>query len=183
MIFLGIDPGASGGLAWIIPHPPNPPNMNMRGLDVIEGIKMPETERDTWLHVVMAGYPKAIDGDVYLALDPLREEQRPDAFAIIESVHSMPKQGVASSFKFGRSYGFLRGCLIASGIPFEEVTPQRWQKELGCLSKGNKNVTKARAQQLFPSLKITHATADALLLAEYARRLYARRNPTAPSAS
>jgi hypothetical protein len=38
------------------------------------------------------------------------------------------------------------------------------------LSKGDKNVTKRKAQELFPSLKITHATADALLIAEYLRR-------------
>jgi crossover junction endodeoxyribonuclease RuvC len=94
-----------------------------------------------------------------------------DSFAVIERVHSMPKQGVASSFKFGVSYGFLRGCLFADKIAFEEVTPQKWQKEMGCLTHGNKNVSKARAQQLFPGVKITHANADALLIAEYCRRL------------
>lgn len=94
-------------------------------------------------------------------------------FAYIEKVHSMPRQGVASSFKFGVNYGFLRGCLISHGIPFEEVTPQRWQKAMGCLTKGDKNISKARAQQLFPDIKITHAIADAILLAEYGRRLRA----------
>lgn len=137
--------------------------MNRGAADVF-ALKMPDTERDVWGRIV--------DGGV-------RSERT--VFAVIERVHSMPKQGVASSFKFGRSYGFLRGCLIASGIPFEEVTPQVWQKALGCLSRGDKNVTKARAQQLFPSLKITHATADALLLAEYARRLHAQRSPTVAS--
>lgn len=95
--------------------------------------------------------------------------------AIIERVHSMPRQGVASSFKFGVSYGFLRGCLIASGAIFEERTPQVWQRVMGCLSHGDKNVTKARAQQLFPSAKITHATADAFLIAEFCRRLNLRK--------
>jgi len=92
-------------------------------------------------------------------------------FAFIERVSAMPRQGVSSTFKFGRSYGFLRGLLIASRIPFEEVTPQKWQKAMGCLSGGDKNITKGRAQQLFPQLKITHATADALLIAEYCRRV------------
>lgn len=93
-----------------------------------------------------------------------------NSFAHIESVHSMPKQGVASSFKFGRSYGFLRGLLIGLKIPFEEVTPQKWQAAMGCRSKGDKNVTKARAQQLFPNIRMTHAIADALLIAEFCRR-------------
>lgn len=146
MIFLGIDPGQSGGLAFIADSVPDTPF----------AMAMPDTERDTWTAIAGLSNPRP-------------------GFAVIERVHSMPKQGVASSFKFGRSYGFLRGCLIASGVPFEEVTPQAWQKELGCLSRGDKNVTKARAQQLFPSLKITHATADALLLAEYAQRLWHKR--------
>jgi hypothetical protein len=41
-------------------------------------------------------------------------------------------------------------------------------------SKGAKmpwDFTKAKAQELFPHLKITHATADACLIAEYGRRL------------
>ena len=47
----------------------------------------------------------------------------------------------------------------------------RWQKYLGCLTKGDKNVSKAKAQELFPDLKITHAIADSLLIAEYGRRV------------
>jgi hypothetical protein len=38
------------------------------------------------------------------------------------------------------------------------------------MTKGDKNVSKRKAQELFPQLKITHATADALLLAEFGRR-------------
>lgn len=92
-----------------------------------------------------------------------------DVLAVIEQVHSRPKQGVASSFKFGTSYGFLRGCLIASGVRFTEVSPVKWQTAMKCRTHGDKNVSKARAQQLFPGVGITHAIADALLLAEYAR--------------
>jgi len=92
-------------------------------------------------------------------------------FAYIERVSSSPQMGVKSAFTFGQSYGFLRGCLIAMNIPFEEVSPAKWQRALGCLSKGDKNVTKAKAQQLFPGIKVTHAIADALLIAEYGRRL------------
>jgi hypothetical protein len=92
---------------------------------------------------------------------------------IIENVHSMPKQGVASSFKFGMSFGFLLGIVTASRIRYEKVTPQKWQGILGCRSGGDKNVTKAKAQEMFPKigLVITHRIADALLIAEYARRL------------
>jgi hypothetical protein len=57
--------------------------------------------------------------------------------------------------------------LTAAGIPFERVRPQAWQKTMGCMSKGDKNVTKSKAQELFPSMKITHAIADSLLIAKY----------------
>lgn len=106
------------------------------------------TERDVWLW--LAQYEPGV--------------------AFIEAVHSSPQMGVKSAFTFGQSLGFLRGVLVASGIRFEAVSPQRWQKAMGCLSQGDKNRTKAKAQELFPWLKVTHATADALLLAEYAKR-------------
>jgi Holliday junction resolvasome RuvABC endonuclease subunit len=90
----------------------------------------------------------------------------------------MPKQGVASSFKFGVNYGIVRMALTAAGIPFEEVTPQAWQKALGITHRKKtetpsewKNRLRARAQQLFPSVSLTLATADALLIAEYCRRI------------
>jgi Holliday junction resolvasome RuvABC endonuclease subunit len=91
-------------------------------------------------------------------------------FAVIEKVSAMPKQGVSSTFKFGTSYGFCQGMLVAAGIRFEFVTPQKWQKALDCRSGGDKNVTKARAQALFPGVKVIHVNADALLISEFARR-------------
>ena len=144
MLYIGIDPGQSGGMACL----------HYTGF-VYGHTKMPETERDTF--------------------DWLAQFADSECFAVIEAVHSMPKQGVSSSFKFGQSYGFLRGCLIGSGMSFEQVTPQKWQKMMSCMTKGDKNVSKAKAQQLLPTLKITHATADALLLAAYAMQLHALR--------
>lgn len=91
--------------------------------------------------------------------------------ALIEKVSAMPKQGVSSTFKFGANYGMLRGFLIALEIPWIDVTPGRWQQAMRCRTGGDKNISKARAQQLFPQVKrMTHAIADALLIAEYGRR-------------
>jgi len=87
--------------------------------------------------------------------------------AYLEQVHSSPQMGVTSAFTFGNGFGHLEMALTAAGIPFHRVRPQAWQKAMGCMSKGDKNVTKRRAQELFPSLKINHATADALLIAAY----------------
>lgn len=148
MIFLGIDPGLSGGVAAL----------TKSGMWVTAQ-KMPATERD---------------------LLELLQEVRRDAAgygtdqirATLEFVRSSPQMGVASAFKFGAGYGGLRMALAASAIPFDEVTPQKWQVAMRCRSGGDKNVTKRRAQELFPGGAVTHAIADALLLAEYGRRLH-----------
>jgi len=145
MIIIGIDPGIRGGMAVLSGHEPAKVYAFQHGTDL---------DMATNLHystVRVAGH-------------------RDNMHAFIENVHSMPKQGVSSTFKFGTNYGFWLGLLTGFRIPFEKVTPRKWQQTLGCLSKGDKNVTKAKAQQLFPNLKITHATADALLIAEYGRR-------------
>lgn len=93
------------------------------------------------------------------------------AFAMLEYVSSSPQQGVRSAFTFGQSYGQIEAILVCCGIPFDRVTPKKWQAAMQCLSGGDKNVTKRRAQELFPDVKVTHAIADALLLAEYCRRV------------
>ena len=143
-VFFGIDPGKSGSISaiWVDGEP------------FVNSCKLNQTEADisTWLYSFdITGYDSG------------------RSIAVLEKVHAMPKQGVTSSFSFGQSYGFLRGVLTALQIPFVEVSPQRWQKAMGCLTKGNKNVTKQAAQQRWPHLKITHANADSLLIAEYAR--------------
>ena len=93
--------------------------------------------------------------------------QHGGAFALLEKVHAMPGQGVSSTFKLGVNYGEWRGLLTSLGIPFEVVTPLTWQRAMSCQTKGDKNVSTRRAQELFPSLKLTHRTAAALLIAEY----------------
>lgn len=94
-----------------------------------------------------------------------------NCIAIIEQVSSSPQMGVKSAFTFGQGFGMLEGLLTAHCIPFERVRPQVWQKAMGCMTGGNKNITKRRAQELFPKVKVTHKIADALLIAEYCRRL------------
>ena len=99
-----------------------------------------------------------------------RSLNRVVAFAYLEKVSASPRMGVVSAFKFGASAGYLEACLHAFQIPFEFVTTAKWQKTMGCMTKGDKNVSKAKAQQLFPNVKVVHGNADALLIAEYGRR-------------
>lgn len=142
MIFIGIDPGASGGLAWL----------------------------DDDAEFGKASFAKMTEREISLLVKDLTYLSEQTPCAVIELVHSSPQMGVKSAFTFGRSYGFLRGVLAANHISYVEVRPQAWQKAMGCLTKGDKNVSKAKAQQLYPGERITHAVADALLLATYCRR-------------
>jgi crossover junction endodeoxyribonuclease RuvC len=139
-LFIGIDPGKSGGIAYVVPD------------GTAWATKMPETDMDLWDEL------KGVTRDY-------------SAFAYIERVSAMPKQGVSSTFTFGEGYGRLQMALTAAGIPYQRVTPGVWQKGMSCLTKGDKNVSKRRAQELFPHMKVTHAIADALLLAEWNRRV------------
>jgi Holliday junction resolvasome RuvABC endonuclease subunit len=145
MITIGIDPGKSGGIAWI----------DETGKACVE--KMPDTLKDLWelIDTIRGGYYRICNEGCK---------------AYIEQVSSSPQMGVVSAFTFGNGYGHLEMALTAAGIPFERVRPQAWQKAMGCMSKGNKNVTKRKAQELFPQIKVTHATADALLIATYGTR-------------
>ena len=92
------------------------------------------------------------------------------ALALIENVHPMQGWGISTAGKFMRNYGNLEAFLTAASIPFEYVTPSVWQGALGCRSKGDKKVTRAKAQQLYPHLKPTHTTADGLLIATFGLR-------------
>jgi len=113
-------------------------------------------------------FKKLTEHDIANALREAIQDCKP--VAMLERVNAMPKQGVASTFKFGASYGFLRGILVGLQVPFHEVTPVKWQNFLNCRTRGQKAVTKAAAQRRWPAEKITHGNADALLIAEYCRQ-------------
>ena len=62
---------------------------------------------------------------------------------------------------------------------YRRVSPGVWQREFNLptikaagSSTKKKNEHKARAQELFPQFNMTHAIADALLIAEWGRRQY-----------
>ena len=154
---VGIDPGRSGGIAiW-----------TDSGVEVH---KMPATEMD--MYSILCHIPGSTRTGC-------------GAVAFVEKVHASPQMGVVSAFKFGRSVGEIHMMCIALGMRLEYVTPQKWQKHFGLILSGRglgqrntdkKNRNKARAQELFPGIKCTHATADALLILEYGRQQY-RLNP------
>jgi hypothetical protein len=90
--------------------------------------------------------------------------------AVIENVSAMPKQGVASSFRFGMGCGLIRGVLVASEVPITQVTPSKWKKDMGLDNDGEKS--RALALRHWPGcLNLgrvkDHGRAEALLLARW----------------
>lgn len=92
----GIDPGLSGAIAFFFPIAPD--------------------------HVATEDMP-VVAGEVDAATLATRIIQMAPAFAVVERAASMPKQGVASTFKFGASYGAVRGVLAALRIRSHVVAP------------------------------------------------------------
>lgn len=146
-LYLAIDPGASGGFAW-------------QTKEAVCAQKMPGTE-----------------GDV---LSFMRGFNPTDYVVFMEEVGGYVGRAQPGSamFTFGRNSGFLIGVIMALGFRLEMVRPQKWQKDMGvgtsktCASKTEwKNRLKALAQRKFPNLDITLATADALLILDYAENL------------
>ena len=141
-MLLGIDPGTSGGVAFIYTH------------------------KGVW-HVAHAGKcPETIQDMVTI----LRCHGGVNPQAVLERVHSMPGQGVVSVFTFGRNYGRWEGALTACSIPYVDITPAVWMKHFGAMPKerkARKNHLKHLAQQRFPDVKVTLYNADALLMAVY----------------
>lgn len=99
---LGVDSGNSGALAWL--HD---------GV-LVDVVDMP-----------------CIDKLVSPALltDDLRRRDTPTV-AVVEQAASMPRQGLASTFRYGTAYGIQRGVLGALGIRTELVTPARWKRDM-----------------------------------------------------
>jgi len=145
-LILGLDPGKSGGLAV---------------LDLAGNIER------------IYGFTKGTETDL---IDVLRECKDSIIKCYIEKIPAMPrsKRGVRASKGIGQAEGLLLGVLRALEIPFERVLPMVWQRNLRCLSRGDKKFLRQVAQDMFPDhrILINLATADALLIAEYGRRQF-----------
>ena len=153
MTIIGIDPGKTGGCAII------------RG-ELYYSQKMPDTRQDL------------------LALLRDFRDMEPDepAVAFVEKLGGMPrdekgkaKQSPTTMFKMGMSYGQILMALTALEIRIDQILASQWQQSFGLKKKWStstvkKNAHKQVAADLFPSMKMTHAISDALLIAEFGRR-------------
>lgn len=106
-----------------------------------------------------------------------RSARAKDIKVCVEKVGAMPGQGVVSMFNFGHNLGVIEGILSALRIPYQLVPPQTWKKEFSLTGDKAKSIEVCK--KLFPgvdlraterSRKPSDGLAEALLMAEYARR-------------
>jgi crossover junction endodeoxyribonuclease RuvC len=153
MRFIGIDPGLDGGIAHITAS---------------SGVfcwRMPTIKIGTKRMVNTQGVRDIIVdcGAVDLVM--------------VEKVGVMPRQGIVSAFSFGEGCGVIRATLTCLERPYDYVLPQTWTKALGLTRGAGKAEHIAVAARLFPNYRdaLTDGMADALLIAEYGRRLHTGR--------
>ena len=126
-IYIGIDPGFSGAIAF---YAPKENIVSIYDMPVYQNAKG-KTEINLYeLHEILA--PETDDPHM----------------AIIEQVAAMRGQGVTSMFRFGQSYGATQMAVAAHKIPMQFVTPAKWKSYLG-LSR-DKGVSRSLASQRFP---------------------------------
>jgi len=102
--------------------------------------------------------------------------------AVIEKVAAMPKQGVSSTFTFGRRFGELLGILAAMQVRTELVRPQEWKKVILEGSLKDKDAAIVWARRAYPTVNLIpmgcrtpkDGIAEALAIAEYGRLKYGR---------
>lgn len=145
---IAIDPGASGGIA--IAH---------------NG------------HV--EAYPMPDDAALLETLAPMSRESTTVCYMELVGgfIKGNPAPGSAM-FNFGNSYGYIRGLLAALRIKLVLVRPQMWQKGIPGMNQekaARKRALKEHAARLFPNLKVTLSTADALCILNYANNEEARK--------
>ena len=160
MLIIGIDPGLSGSICFLI---------DGKILDVIEMPTMAEGKKNK----------RQVNGSqVFNEITKrTKEYQKNQVRVVIEQVSAMPGQGVTSMFNFGQSFGVLKGVCTAMQLPMYFVRPAKWKKYFNLINS-EKDASRTRAIEIFPyfsselSRKKDINKADAILIASFYYETY-----------
>lgn len=157
MIICGVDPGINGGVVAL--------DKKGKYLSALAGIP-------TIYHLL----------DFLALYFPSYEKN--DLLFYVEKAQSMPKQGVSSTFTYGKGYGEILGALSALRYSYVLVPPRVWTKamfkDIPEDLVGKKRAAYAAAQLLPSSIDLKKSKrckkdheglVDAYLIAEYGRRI------------
>ena len=142
---IAIDPGASGGIAYI----------DRDG--TVQAENMPDgmtAQADRLLALALdLGYPRTI---------------------LEKTGTHFPGNHASATAKFARHCGHLEAICYCRAMPVERVTAGVWMRIFGKLpkeKKDRKNIIKDEMQRRYPHLKVTLKVADALGILTWARAL------------
>ena len=140
-LYIGIDPGKSGAIA----------SLNCR----MKAWKCPDNALDMHRLFELITYSMSAD----------------DISVVMEKVWARPNNASRAAFNYGVNYGHWQGILAGFEIEPELILPSAWMKFYG-MEKGmeyqeRKRWLKAKAQKLYPNVKVTLVNADAILIAHY----------------
>jgi crossover junction endodeoxyribonuclease RuvC len=150
-IFLGIDPGIHGALAYV--------TITTDGPRIIDAIDIPTIGAKAKERVNVHAVQEWI-----LQHGPFR--------AFIERGQAMPRQGASSGYKFGRAVGAIEATVALCNVPLEIVEPSVWKRALRLKGK-DKEGARQRALELFPhaqhllTRRKDHQRAEAMLIAYF----------------
>jgi len=182
--FIGIDPGVKGAMALL---DATGKVLDCRVTPTIVTLKSTKTKKGN--HKINT------EVELQATCDTLREWiEGYTCVMVIEKVQPMSKgEGSVSLWSFAGGFFCWPALAVALRIPYELITPNTWKKGMGLTGDSvaelvRSGMTESRASsmvkerdrqkalQLFPQVshqlqnKVDHGKADALLLAEYARR-------------
>ena len=141
-IIIAIDPGASGGIAWL-------------SKDGVDTYDMPATAWGLANLLMGIGGAKNSIVQVWIEDVPMARYKNP-----------------SSGMKVNRHAGMCEGVATALGFEIRLVQPQQWQKALKLGVKAShganwKRHLQQEAQRRTPNTEITQKTADAVLILHY----------------
>lgn len=95
---------------------------------------------------------------------------------VTEKAQAMPKQGIASAFRYGVHYGIFEAIAAMLKVTYIEVSPSVWKKGMAVTSNKAESIKQCR--RIFPGVELVPSgcrvehdgMAEALLVAEWARR-------------
>jgi crossover junction endodeoxyribonuclease RuvC len=152
MRVLGIDPGATGALAFLRTEAGRPVDL--------EVLDMPVHRVRRRMTLDEYALARAVDA---------RISGEPIAAAVIEQGGVRPQNGRVGAAAFWLGLGAVRGVLAANFVPIETVSPGGWKRAMRLT--GDKDASRARASALLPQWaaqwerKKDHGRAEAALIA------------------
>ena len=160
--WLGIDPGALGGLGVLdLDDAGNVLAVALHRTPRVEVLRNRTRRHDYDPTAMRALLEHALKGGpIYNGTTDV----------VLEAQGARPGQGVASSYRTGVGFGLWLGLVVASRVAYRIVQPAAWKRHAGLLH-ADKRASRLRAQERFPTLgaigPADEGPAEGLLLAAY----------------